>query len=234
MWIMSKYGYFSIAKCQQLDDCYVLRSPSVEDLERLHVEARLEGEVEAPGDLGYACQTLLTTGEMYQVIHRLCETIDDQHFLNAISALPSQQSKLRAYCRVKKIMMQWQEEETLLQRESRAKLATAGTAAGIHPQSQAVPQPIHTWHDRADVSPLQNERLIAGAEGGDIRVAEGGGAYYAITSDCSMMAIDESDHVYTNIMEFVSREDRKRYLLHVHSYRMVIEQWRLDYGEPEW
>ena len=110
MWLMTKYGFYSIV--QKKPGEFHLRARVRADLEALQGAAGLEAEVATSKNADYHYRMVVDQAAVSKVMAVLGESIDYNNFKSHIAATPAQRAKLHAYHDIWETMFRIQENKS--------------------------------------------------------------------------------------------------------------------------
>ena len=100
MWLMTQYGFFSVARQGEDSALYLVRARVRNDLENLRRLAQLDSEIIESEDADYRYRIFISGDELETVMSVLAQTVDYENFKQRIEELPDQKQKSRAYHQV--------------------------------------------------------------------------------------------------------------------------------------
>ena len=109
MWLMTKYGFYSIV--QKKPGEFHVRAQVRADLDALKGAVDLEAEVTTSKSTDYRYRMVVDQAAVSKVMAVLGESIDYSNFKSHIAATPAQRAKLHAYHEVWGIMERLQGKE---------------------------------------------------------------------------------------------------------------------------
>lgn len=108
MWIVSKYGFFSVVK---KEDGYHVRARVKRDLENLIAETGITEPLQQWPTADYRYRVVLSSQAIPALFEKLGESIDYSNFKSKIAATPTQRNKENAYYEIWRVMYGLQEED---------------------------------------------------------------------------------------------------------------------------
>jgi hypothetical protein len=109
MWLMTKYGFYSIV--QKKPGEFHVRAQVRADLDALKGAVDLEAEVNTSKSTDYRYRMVVDKAAVCKVMAVLDESIDYDNFKSHIAATPTQRAKLHAYYNIWEAMFHLQDRK---------------------------------------------------------------------------------------------------------------------------
>lgn len=104
MWLATKYGFYSIVKSKEQENCYMVRARKAIDLKNL----RLKKRIHKSNETDYMFRIFINTQELLNLMVKFGSNIDYSNFKDKIAKVKNQKEKVPFYARIWSIMYEFQ------------------------------------------------------------------------------------------------------------------------------